>query len=138
MFYSRLLDSLPNRSEERRDAARICLRMPLPSIGLATDEFREAAVLGEIANKNDSDAEVFAKLKDMYEKYRDHENNDDPRAGNNDMTPEQKAIDEANYIIDTTALTGSNWAKVRPQIADIYKAVGRIDMANFVCPSAHN
>lgn len=138
LFYSRLLDSLPNRSEERRDAARICLRMPLPSIGLATDEFREAAVLGEIANKNDSDAEVFAKLKDMYEKYRDHENNDDPRAGNNDMTPEQKAIDEANYIIDTTALTGSNWAKVRPQIADIYKAVGRIDMANFVCPSAHN
>jgi len=135
LFYSTLLNSFPNRSEETRDAARICLRMPLPSIGLTAQEFREVAVLGKIANETDSDEEIFAKLQIQYQKIRDHDNQDDPRGGNADMTPEQKAIDEANYLIDTTALTGSDWSNVRPKLAKIYKSVGQDDMARFVYPT---
>lgn len=137
LFYSRLLNTLPNRTEETRDAARMCLRMPLPSIGLSTDDFRDVAVLGQIANEFDTDEEIFATLKSMYEKYRDHEN-DDPRAGNNDMTPGQKAIEEANYLIDQTALTGCHWAKIRPKLAELYNSVGRDDMAYFVYPPAYD
>ena len=134
LFYSSLLDSFPNRSEETRDAARMCLRMPLPSIGLGVKEFRDVGIYGQIAEESDTDEEVLAKLQIMYEKMRDHET-EDPRSGNNDMTPEQKAIDEANYILDTAALTGANWIETRPKLAEIYKSVGRDDIATFVYPS---
>jgi hypothetical protein len=134
LFYASLLDSFPNRSEETRDAARMCLRMPLPSIGLSAKEFRDVGIYGQIAEKSDTDEEIFAKLQIMYEKMREHEN-EDPRSANNDMTPEQKAIDEANYLLDTAALTGANWSEIRPKLAEIYKSVGREDIATFVNPT---
>lgn len=134
LFYSSLLSTFPNRSEEVRDAARMCLRMPLSSIGLSSKDFRDVGVYGQLAEDTDSDEEVFAKLQIMYEKMRDHEN-EDPRGGNSDMTPEQKALDEANYLLDITSLTGANWSEVRPKLAEIYKSVGRDDMANFVNPT---
>lgn len=133
LFYAKLLNSLPNRSEEARDAARMCLRMPLPSIGLTTEEFRQVAILSRAAEDSDSDEEVMAKLQAMYEKMRQHEN-DDPRSSNNDMSPEQRAMEAANYLLDTVAMTGSKWSEARPKLAEIYKSVGRDDMASFVCP----
>eukprot|EP00536_Pseudo-nitzschia_multiseries_P002289 jgi/Psemu1/235574/estExt_Genewise1.C_300137 len=136
LFYASLLNSFPNRSEETRDAARMCLRMPLSSIGLDAKDFRDVGIYGQLAEESDSDEEVFAKLQIMYEKMRDHEN-EDPRAGNSDMTPEQKAIDDANYLLDITSLTGSNWSEIRPKLAEIYKSVGRDDMANFVHPAGN-
>lgn len=134
LFYASLLNSFPNRSEEGRDAARMCLRMPLSSIGLSSKDFRDVGVFGQMAEETDSDKEIFAKLQIMYEKMRDHEN-EDPRAGNSDMTPEQRALDEANYLLDITSLTGANWSGVRPKLAEIYKSIGREDMASFVNPT---
>jgi hypothetical protein len=134
LFYAKLLNSFPNREEEARDAARMCLRLPLPSIGLTVDDFREVAVLAQLADRSDSDEEIMAKLQSMYEKMREHESDDPQSAGSHKMTPEQKVIDEANYILDTVALTGAKWSKVRPQLADLYRSVGRDDMANFVNP----
>eukprot|EP00980_Cylindrotheca_fusiformis_P014763 scaffold4025_cov106-Cylindrotheca_fusiformis.AAC.5 len=132
LFYARLLATFPNRDEESRDAARICLRMPLPSIGLSDDDFREVAILGQLADESDSDVEVFAKMQRMYEKIRESEQ-EDPTSSHG-KTPEQMAFDEANYILDTVALTGGKWSDVRPQLAEIYKSVGRNDMAAFVNP----
>jgi len=134
LFYSSLLDSFPNRSDETRDAARMCLRMPLPSIGLGAQEFREVGIYGQLAEESDTDEEIFAKLQIMYEKMREHET-DDPRSANSSMTPEQIAFDEANYLIDTAALTGANWSEIRPKLAEIYKSVGRDDIASFVNPT---
>jgi len=134
LFYSSLLNSFPNRSEETRDAARMCLRMPLPSIGFGVKEFRDVGINGQIAEESDTDEEVFAKIQIMYEKMREHET-EDPRSANSDMTPEQRAIDEANYLIDTAALTGAKWSEIRPKIAEIYKSVGRDDFAAFVNPT---
>lgn len=133
LFYARLLASCPNRDEEIRDAARICLRLPLPSIGMTIDDFREAAILGQIAEESDSDEEVLAKMQRMYEKIRESEQ-DDP-TGQQGKTPEQVAFDEANYILDNVALTAGNWAEVRPKLAEIYNSVGRDDMASFVNPN---
>lgn len=135
LFYARLLNSFPNREEEARDAARMCLRMPLPSIGSSDEEFKEVAVLGQIADESDSMTEVMAKLQSMYEKMREHEKEQekDPRSQSS-MTPEQAAIEEANYLLDVVALTGGSWSEVRPKIAEIYKSVGRNDMADFVRP----
>jgi len=135
LFYAKLLSSFPNRKEEARDAARMCLRMPLPSIGLSVDDFRQVATLGQLADESDSDEEIMAKLQMMYEKIREHERDEDPRSQAS-KSPEQAALDEANYLLDRAALTGSNWSKVRPKLAAIYKSVGRDDMANFVNPLA--
>ena len=136
LFYAKLLASFPNREEEARDAARMCLRMPLPSIGFSLDDFREVAVLGQIVNEDDEDEVVLAKIQAMYEKMKEHES-EDPQspASSNDMTPEQIALDEANYLLDTTALTGAKWSEIRPKLAEIYRSVGRDDMADFVHPN---
>jgi len=134
LFYASLLNSFPNRSEETRDAARMCLRMPLPSIGLDAQAFRDVGIFGQLAEESDSDEEIFAKVQIMYEKMRDHEN-EDPRSANSEMSPEQKAMDDANYLIDTAALTGSNWSEIRPKLAEIYRSVGRDDIATFVNPT---
>jgi hypothetical protein len=131
LFYAKLLGSFPNRKEETRDAARMCLRMPLPSIGLGTDDFREVAILGQLADESDSDEEVMAKLQTMYEKIRARQQDEDPRAAAS-KTPEQAALDEANYMLDKVALTGGNWSEIRPKLAEIYKSAGREDMAKFV------
>ena len=135
LFYARLLSSFSNRKEEVRDAARMCLRMPLPSIGLSINDFRQVAILGQLAEEADSDAEVMAKLEIMYEKIREHERDEDPRS-QAAKSPEQAALDEANYLLDRAALTGGKWSEVRPQLAAIYKSVGRDDMATFVNPLA--
>ena len=132
-FYARLLDSFPNRQEEARDAARICLRLPLPTMGLTVEDFKEAAVLGLLAEKDDSTADAIEKLKDMYEKIREHEREDDPQA-NQGMTPEQLAADEANHLLDLTALAGGSWRDTRPKLAEIFQSVGKEDMAAFVNP----
>jgi hypothetical protein len=132
LFFAGLLASF-NRFEEARDAARICLRMPLPSIGLTNDDFREVAVLAQLADASDSDAEVMAKLQSMYEKIRAHEKDEDPRSMAA-KTTEQQANDDANYLLDIAALTGGKWSEVRPKIADIYMTAGMKEMANFVNP----
>lgn len=136
LFYARLLSSFPNREEETRDAARMCLRIPLPSIGLSIDDFREAAVLGQLADENDSDEEVLAKIQSMYEKIRESEQEDLTTSMSQGKTPEQVAFDDANYILDTVALTGGTWSEVRPKLAEIYMSVGRDDMASFVNPKS--
>ena len=135
LFYARLLSSFPNREEEARDAARMCLRLPLPSIGLDEEEFKEVAVYGQIAEESDSMPEVMAKLQSMYEKIREHEEEqaNDPRQSQG-KTAEQAAIDEASYLLDVVALTGGNWSEVRPKLAELYRSVGQDEMADFVNP----
>ena len=137
LFYARLLSSFPNRKEETRDAARICLRLPLPSIGIAIDDFRDVAILGQLAEESDSDEEIMAKLQVMYERIREREQDEDPRSAAA-KSPEQAALDEANYLLDRVALSGGNWSEVRPKLAQIYKSVGRDDLASFVNPKVQN
>ena len=132
-FYARLLNSFPNRVEEARDAARMCLRLPLPTIGMTAEDFKEVAILGLIAEESDSTEVAMTKLQDMYEKIREHEKEDDPQA-NQGMTPEQMAADEANYLLDTTALTGGSWRDTRAQLAEIFRKVNKEEMAEFVNP----
>lgn len=133
LAYARLLASFPNREDEARDAARMCLRLPLPSIGLTPEDYKEVAVLGQIASADDSPEEATAKLLIMYEKLRAAEEEEE-QPGTNNKTPEQQAIDEANYLLDTVALTTRDWSEVRPRIAEIYASCGREDMAQFVNP----
>lgn len=132
--YAKLLVSFPNREEEARDAARICLRMALPSIGLDMEHFKEVSVLGQIGDESDSDEEVCAKLQEMYEKLKAAEE-DEQQPGTQSKTREQVAIDDANYLLDTTCLTTKDWASIRPRLADIYASAGREDMASFVDPN---
>jgi hypothetical protein len=129
MFYSRLYLSFPGREDESRDAARMCLRLPLPTIGTTLEDFKEVAVLAQVADEGDSVEDSVAKLKEMYEKIRRVEREDDYQSG---MTPEQMAIDDVNHRLDVAALTGEAWSKVRHEIAEKFRSVGRDDMAAFV------
>ena len=131
---AKLLASLPNREEESRDAARMCLRMPLPSIGMTNEDFREVAILAQLVDENASDDEAMAALRDMYEKIRELDREEDA-SSTTGMTREQSAFEEANYLLDNVALSGEDkWSDVRKQLGEIYRSVGRDDMADFVDP----
>lgn len=132
-FYARLLMSFENRAEEARDAARMCLRLPLPSIGMTAEEFSETAVLAQLAKPTDSPEVAMAGIRDMYEKIKASEE-EDP-AANQGKTKEQMAIDEANYLLDSVVLNGGSWSEIRPKLGEIYSSAGRDDMATFVDPT---
>jgi hypothetical protein len=129
LFYSRLLKSFPSRDDEARDSARMCLRMPLPTLGMTLEDFKEVAILAQVADAEDSVEEAVAKLKGMYFKIRTAEREDDYQQG---MTPEQMAIDDANHRLDVAAFTGEAWSEVRPELGEKFRAVGRDDMAAFI------
>lgn len=131
-FQSKLLSSFPKRVEESRDAARMCLRMPLPSIGMTHEDFRELAVLAKLADESDTAEGAMSKLRHMYEKIRQHGEKDP--AAHQGITPEQAAFEEANYLLDNAVLTGGKWSELRPKLEKLYRSVGREDMADFVNP----
>lgn len=132
--YSALLNSFPKRDEEARDAAQMCLRLPLPSIGMMKGDFQQVATLGQIAEPDDTPEEAIAKLQIFFEKIRQSEAEED-KTGAQQKTPEQTAIDEANYLLDTISLTSGDWDSIRSQLGEIYGSVGRDDMASFVDPA---
>lgn len=134
-FYAELLSSFPNRQEESRDAARVCLRMPLPSIGMFTEDIVRVSQLAELCTKDDDVHTALGNMMDMYEKIKKHEQEDEQGRAN--MTPEQLAIDEANQILDRMVFVKDSerdWSSVREQLADIYSSAGMEDMAAFVNP----
>ncbi|KAL7552896.1 hypothetical protein ACHAWF_016145 [Thalassiosira exigua] len=126
-FYAKLLGSLPNREEERRDAARMTLRMPLPSAGLARKDFVAVAKMAGCAEPTDDADEALAKMLEFYERIREHEREEN----GGDKTPKQVAMEDANYLLDVACLTGQRYGEIREKIAEIYRAAGMEDDARF-------
>lgn len=124
-FYAKLLASLPSREEECRDAARMTLRMPLPSLGLTRKDFVDVAQMAGFRTSDEE--EPLAKMLEMYEKIREHER--DENSG--DKTPKQTAMEDANYLLDLACLTGQRYGEIRGKIAEIYRAAGMEDDARF-------
>jgi hypothetical protein len=127
-FYAKLLSTFPNREEETRDAARMCLRLPLPTIGMELKDFEEVAVLGQMAKASDSQAVRIEKLKEMYDLLKQVEE-EDPQSG---KSAKQIAIEEANSLIDETALAGKDWSAIRKVLGKILRSANLEDMAKFV------
>jgi hypothetical protein len=131
---AKLLSSFSNRDDESRDAARMCLRLPIASIGMTKKDLREVAELAQLVDESASDEEALSALSALYEKIREHDREEDA-SSTTGMTKEQAAIEDANYLLDTVALTGEgNWSKIRPKLGEIYSTAGRDDMADFVDP----
>lgn len=129
-FYARLLSSFPNREEETRDAARMCLRLPLPTIGMDRSDFEEVAVLGQMIEADQSSPETaMVKLKEMYERLKQAEEEDPHASG---RTREQTVIEDASDLINETVLTGKEWSSIRPELAEMFRSIGREDMASFI------
>lgn len=124
-FYAKLLASLPNRGEECRDAARMTLRMPLPSLGLTRKDYVDVARMAGFETEGD---EPLAGMLEMYEKIREHEREEN----SGDKTPKQTAIEDANYVLDMACLTGQTYGEARGKIAEIYRAAGMEEDARFV------
>ncbi|KAL7509423.1 hypothetical protein ACHAXN_009070 [Cyclotella atomus] len=130
-FYARLLSSLPQRAEEARDAARMCVRMPLPSMGLTRYDFAEISKLAEFSAADDSTDVAMQKMLEFYEKIREHEKEEN----SGDKTVKQTACDDANYLLDVACLTGQKYGEVRGKIAELYSGAGLDEMASFVARS---
>jgi hypothetical protein len=127
-FYARLLSSFPHRAEEVRDAARMCLRMSLPTIGMNMADFEEVAMLGNMSNEFDTPETALQKLGDMYRLIQSVEKDDDKIVKN----PVELALDEASALINDSVLERKEWSSIRPQLAQIFRSIGREDMATFV------
>ena len=128
-FYAKLLASLsPRRDEESRDAARLTLRMPLPTLGLKRGDYVDVARMAGYAASDDDGDVAMARMLEMSEKIREHEGNDN--AG--DKTPKQKAIEDADYVLDVACLTGRGYGDVRGEVAAIYRGAGMEEDARFV------
>ena len=125
-FYAKLLGSLPQREEECRDAARMTLRMPLPSMGLTRKDFVDVAKMAQLAGSDDGE-NALDKMLEMYEKIREHER--DENSG--DKTPKQTAMEDANYLLDVACLTGQKYGEIREKIAEIYRGAGMEEDARF-------
>mmetsp|Transcript_12346 Transcript_12346/g.18410 ORF Transcript_12346/g.18410 Transcript_12346/m.18410 type:complete len:397 (+) Transcript_12346:42-1232(+) len=126
-FYAKLLSSLPNREEECRDAARMCVRMPLPSMGLTVSDFATVSKMAQYADAADNTETALQKLRDMYEKIREHEQDEN----NGDKSVKQTAMEDANYLLDIACLTGQKYGEVREEIANIYRSAGMESDADF-------
>lgn len=126
-FYAKLLASLPQREDECRDAARVTLRMPLPSLGLTRKDFVDVAKLCDLADSDDTGDSAMSKMLEFYEKIREHEKEEN----SGDKSPKQTAMDDANYLLDVACLKGQPYGEVRQQIADIYRQAGMIEDASF-------
>jgi hypothetical protein len=127
-FYARLLSSFPHRAEEVRDAARMCLRMSLPTIGMNMADFEEVATLANLSNEFDTPDTALQKLGDMYRLIQSVEKDDDKIVKN----PVELALDEASALINDTVLERKDWSSIRPQLAQIFRSIGKEDMATFV------
>lgn len=137
-FYASLLSTFPNRADEVRDAAIMCLRLPLPSIGLLEADFVHIAQMAQLISSSSTE-DAMESMKDLYEKIRKHEQDDDQSRAN--MTAEQLAIEEANYILDSMVFgrkggehTKRDWCSIRTKLSEIYSKAGMDDMAEFVNP----
>lgn len=129
LHYARLLASFPNRQEESRDAARMCLRLPLSTTGMAYDDLKEVAVLGQIADESDSVDEALQHLSKFYDKMREVEQEKDQQSS---KTAVQVAIEEANHILDKATLSKTPWSQVRESVGEKMRVAGRSDFARFV------
>jgi hypothetical protein len=127
-FYARLLSSFPHRAEEVRDAARMCLRLPLPTIGMDIVDFEEVAMLGNMSTEFDSPEVALQKLGDMYRLIQSVEKDDEKIV----KTPVEKALDEANILINDAVLDQKEWGIIRPELASLFRSIGRDEMAAFV------
>ena len=126
-FYASLLAECPQRDEESRDAARMCLRLPLATAGLMLrEELAAVASLGLMGDAN----EPLQNVKTMFEAIRKAESEEDPREAGKSL--EQVAIDEANIMLDMAVLDGTPWSSVRASVSEQLRIAGLADMANFV------
>jgi len=129
--YAGLLSSFPRREEEAKDAARMCLRLPIPSIGLEEEDVIRVAMLSKLITVGE-ESKAMEKLNEIYEKIRSHEQEDEQARSS--MTPAQLAIEEVNYLLDKTVFEGERrkWRDIRRKMGVIYASAGMEDMAHFV------
>jgi hypothetical protein len=135
LSYAKLLQSLPNRGEESRDAARNCLRMPLWTVGMSIDDVKDVAVLGHVADEKDSIETVLGKLESVYEKVKSAESESGNVPGDTTgaaQSPAQVAIEECQDVLNRAVLQQKPWNEVRSIVAQIYRAAGLADTADFI------
>ena len=133
LYYARLLSKgLPNpRPEEARDAARMCLRLPLATLGLyPVEALAEVAALTGVVDGDNTDKDVaLEKIKELYDTMKQVEREEDPQQG---KTSEQSIIEEANDLLDGVILKGQKWSTVRNQVAEKLRDADLNEMAAFV------
>jgi hypothetical protein len=144
LSYSKLLASMAKRDEEAKDAARVCLRLPLSSVGMEEEDLMQMAELADLIHMHHKESQVseetrkkhtFEKLLSAVDKIRNSEQEDERTRAS--MTPIQLAIEEGNQLLDRTVLSADlrDWSAIRHDLASVYLKAGMNDMATFVNPT---
>jgi hypothetical protein len=134
--YARLLSKLPSRTEESRDAARVCLRLPISTVGMTLEDMKDVAILAGFAQANDPTSVAMHKLQLVHDKMRRSEQQERSSHSYDSMpTKEQLAIQDASYLLDKVAMSGGHWGPIRQELAEIYLNAGCSEMAAFVNPT---
>ncbi|GKY95243.1 hypothetical protein MPSEU_000486900 [Mayamaea pseudoterrestris] len=128
LSYAKLLRSFSQREEEARDAARMCLHLPLSTVGFFREDLREVAVIAQVADVSDPTDVALTKLKTFYDKIKEMEREDSQHG----KTLDQSIIDEVNSLVDIAALEGKQWSSVRQLVSEKLRAACYEDLASFV------
>jgi hypothetical protein len=94
----------------------MCLCLPLPAISLDTHDYEEVAELGQIS---DQPKLAIQKLKEMYDLIKQAKE-EHPQSVTS-KTVVQKAIEEADTLIDEALLTGKDLSSVCSKIAEKFR-----------------
>jgi hypothetical protein len=139
LFYAQLLSQCPNRAEEARDAARTCLRLPLSTLVDTKLPFMETTPawqdvvvdLGQLTPSSSNDSHAI--VREWYFKIKQAESSQQQQ--DDDKTPQQRAVERANDILDLAVLDKTPYRQVREAVADCLREAELWDMADTIYPS---
>ena len=134
-FYAGLLAQGEGREMEARDAAVVCFRMPIWTVGQDVGDFgkvgKGVGVVGK--NKEDDDSNVMANIDGFYERLKQKEKEELTHDNNDGKTERDGTLERASYLLDKTAMVGQDWAGVREELASLYDEAGGLDdLARFI------
>lgn len=127
--YARMLKQLPSRDEEARDAARMCLRLPLSTIGMEFEDFREVAVLGQLVDETSSVDDAMIKICEMCSKLKEVDEKDPQKAEKSQI---QVVFEEADRLMSDAIFKKQQWGTIRPALGTLFRSAGCNDLASFI------
>ena len=139
LFYAQLLSQCPNRAEEARDAARMCLRLPLstmvdtklPSIETAPSWQDAVVKLGQLTSNEHTESRDI--IKEWYFKIKQSESSQQQQ--DDDKSPQQRAVERANDLLDLSVLEETPYRQVREAVAECLREAELWEMADGIYPS---
>jgi hypothetical protein len=124
--YAKLLSQMSNRLDETRDAARMCWRLPLATLGLNIGDALQDILQWSRMTSSDKSASTQDML-DWYETVQAADRDDDSK-----KSPEEKTMQEVTSLLDKSVLESRDWKEVRPIVSQKLRSIGKTEIADII------